>query len=186
MSTPYAAHRRALAEAQAWVMGRLRLGNPAQVLRSEELGACLSGYPEYWFWTETNIAEIAELIRQRHELVSLPNLERKYSGRILCCFYGRDTHMGEGEPASEGIIDYAYLPPWDTWFAVLDDLTETHILLAWIPEQLTELVENAISASATESISWLDEVVSGMWPIMGTPFESTRVNLTQVYAEISQ
>lgn len=84
-------------------------------------------------------------------------------GRILFVLANSDTAMGEGVPASDGIVDDAYLPPWDTWFAVLDldpatEFSVPHILLAWIPKPLEAQVQAAIDVSATQPIGWLTEV----------------------------
>lgn len=46
MTTDWHECRRALAEAQARVLKRLHLGNPAETLRSAELGLYLTDYPE--------------------------------------------------------------------------------------------------------------------------------------------
>lgn len=165
MNTDWHECRRALAEAQERVLKRLHLGNPAETLRSAELGLYLTDYPESWFCSPQNIAEIQNLIAARRQLVQGQTFPA--SGRILCAFYGWDTQMGEGNPASAGVIDDAYLPPWDTWFAVFPlayDNGEGRVLLAWIPADLTEAVQEAIEIAATQPIHWMDEaflVVSG-------------------------
>ncbi|WP_189008519.1 hypothetical protein [Deinococcus roseus] len=68
--------------------------------------------------------------------------------------------MGEGASASKGVIDDNYLPPWDTWFAFLSQLPEARLLLAWIPEALSEWVQGAIEVGANHPIEWLDVVVT--------------------------
>ncbi|MFC4637703.1 hypothetical protein [Deinococcus hohokamensis] len=65
--------------------------------------------------------------------------------------------MGEGEPASQGVIDEIYLPPWDTWFALLS-LEGSSLLLAWIPQVFEPMVEDARLVGATEPLAWLDDL----------------------------
>lgn len=160
MTTDWNEHRRTLAEAQAWVLARLPLGNPAVALRSSELGAQLTEYPNQWFHRPQNGLEIEKLIALRRQLLQGQEAESLAKGRILCAFAGWDTQMGEGVSASDGVIDDAYLPPWDCWFAVFQ-LAEYggtgQVLLAWIPDELVANVQNAMEVAATEPIHWLDE-----------------------------
>lgn len=160
MAIDWDIHRRALAEAKAWVTPRLPLGEPAANLRSVELGAHLTEYPYGWFHETQNGVEIEKLIAVRHQLMHGPKAESSPQGRILCAFAGWDTQMGEGVPASDGVIDDAYLPPWDTWFAVFP-LAEYggrgQVLLAWVPDELVAHVVSAMEVAATEPIHWLDE-----------------------------
>lgn len=75
-------------------------------------------------------------------------------GRILCVVGDQDAAMGEGTVESNGVIDDAYLPPWDTWFACVQ-AGDHRLLLAWIPASLVNAVQAAIQVAATEPIAWL-------------------------------
>lgn len=151
-----------------WVTQHFDPVRPATSLRSEELGQELSDYPNTWFCSKTNIYDIQALLARRQEILNTrEGSEKSKAGRILCAFYGWDTAMGEGTPASKAVIDDAYLPPWDTWFAVLPLVREgsdaEYVLLAWIPSELETLVQDAINVGATEPIEWLDIKSSGAW-----------------------
>ncbi|MFB9992087.1 hypothetical protein ACFFLM_08950 [Deinococcus oregonensis] len=146
-----------LSETQQWCQGRVDLNAPAQCLRSPELRP--HAYPDEWYYTQLYPQRIADLIRQRQGLLEMSSPSTELSGgRILCMLHYGDTAMGEGEPASQGFIDDAYFPPWDTWFAYLADVQSGGVLLAWIPAEFELLVEDAIAVAATEPICWLDAV----------------------------
>lgn len=173
MHSDWQAHRQALAEAQVWVMSRLHLGLPAEVLRSPELGTELLDYPDDWLYTQIRSDQVGALIQKRRRLLTKPLKPLQVKGRILCALDESDTAMGEGVPASGGVIDDTYLPAWDMWFAVLqltaqayESRPEKHqLLLAWIPDELVLDVQAAIEVAATEPIIWLDNAVKGSWHV---------------------
>ncbi len=74
--------------------------------------------------------------------------------------------MGEGTPVSGGVIDDAYLPPWDCWFALLSldpviEFSTPYLLLAWIPTELVPAVQSAIDVAASEPLAWLSDHFEG-------------------------
>jgi hypothetical protein len=148
----------ALNETQRWCRDRVDLDVPAQCLRSPELRP--PAYPDEWYCTQLYPQRIADLIHQRRELLkaSLPPAELP-RGRVLCLPHEGDTAGGEGELASQGFIDNAFFPPWDTWFAYLPDAHSGGILLAWIPSEFEMLVEGAMAVAMTAPIGWLDVVI---------------------------
>lgn len=150
-------------ETRSWMSPRLTAGNPAETLRSADLGACLEDYPSAWLYSELNANQIGQLIARRSALVVNQPAGLESQGRILFVLANCDLAMGEGVPASDGIIDDTYFPPWDTWFAVLEldpalEFSVPHILLAWIPEALAVQVQNAIDVAASAHLGWLDEL----------------------------
>ncbi|MFC6592334.1 hypothetical protein ACFP81_10240 [Deinococcus lacus] len=182
-------HRCALAEAQAWVTQRLPLGSPADTLRSRELGECLTGYPSEWTFGELKVDEVERLILKRAALLQSSPTPLLKAGRILCSLLARDTGMGEGAPASQGIVDDTYLPPWDTWVATVqtaDDLA----LLSWIPDELSPPIQSAIDISAHCCLDWLDEVVNrehcsdGPYRLSGDISASVRALLAEFLYEL--
>ncbi|MFC5599180.1 hypothetical protein [Deinococcus cellulosilyticus] len=101
---------------------------------------------------------IVRLIEKRHHLLPLSE-HGLIRGRILCVGEETDTAMGEGVPASDGLIDNNYLPPWDSWFAYLaGNEPSSGILLAWIPEPLEHKVQAALEVAATQPLIWLDQI----------------------------
>lgn len=125
-------------------------------LRSPELRP--EGYPDDWAYIELNPQEIEALIQKRSRLLQATG-EPAAKGRIVCAGEHWDTHMGEGVPASKGLIDDIYLPPWDTWFAYLPgEQPFDGVLLCWIPDVLVDQVQAAIDVGATEPLIWLDNV----------------------------
>jgi len=124
----------------------------------------LKDYPEAWLCNPLYAEQVENLMltRRQREVQRLPGTDN--SGRILVVLNGLDTGMGEGTPASNGVIDDAYLPPWDTWFALIvysehknHPYSPESILLAWIPAELTSVVQCAIEVAASQPIRWLDE-----------------------------
>ena len=163
MQGDWNAHRQALAEAQAWCALKLDAAQPATSLRSEALRP--AGYPEEWMYTVFHPDTFETVIQARRRLL-LTHITSRHSGRILCVFGDSDTAMGEGNPVSDGVIDDAYLPPWDTWFALLTldpkiEFSTPHLLLAWIPLELTHKVQRAIDVAASEPLAWLSDSFEG-------------------------
>lgn len=184
MTPDWTQHLRALAEAQTWATIRLDIAKPAESLRSTELGACLTDYPDGWFYNPQNLQEIPNLILKRRELLAeIVAFAQAPAGRILCAFYGWDTQMGEGVAVSDGVIDDTYLPPWDTWFAVFPlaevNSTEQYVLLAWIPDMLMHLVQEAMEVAATQPIAWLSDAVGGQWPVQSPGYLADIPNETR-------
>ncbi len=161
MPEDWKAHRQALVEAQAWCALRLDVAAPATSLRSAALRPV--SYPDHWEYGTMVPGEVMDVIERRRTVLG-PIAEPPSSGRILCILDQTDTQMTEGVPASDGVIDESYLPPWDGWFAMLPLHSENHLLLlAWIPAPLAERVQQAAEVSATTTITWLDEGFPPSW-----------------------
>lgn len=146
--------RTLLAQTQAWVTRRVDPSNPEHCLRTETLRP--ESYPTPWV-TGEHLSSWAESVAERRAqlLIGAENVGAHRGGRILCVLQEADTLMGEGVPASRGVIDDYYLPPWDTWVAFLP-FDPQGVLLAWIPSELVKDVEQARLVAATEPIAWLD------------------------------
>jgi len=65
---------------------------------------------------------------------------------------------GAAEVSSFGILDSINCPPIDTWF-YFDGV----FLLAWIPKQLVEYVNQGIEVNPELCISWLKEENSALY-----------------------
>ncbi|WP_027483127.1 hypothetical protein [Deinococcus pimensis] len=156
--TPGHPHLLALRQTRRWCHPRADLAQPAASLRSAVLRP--PEYPDAWSCTRLHPAWIEQLVARRAAL--LPETDHEDAvpaGRVLAVLEDADTHMGEGEPASRGVVDDVYLPPWDTWFAYLP-LGRAGVLLAWIPSAFEPLVEAARVVAATEPLAWLDDLPS--------------------------
>jgi hypothetical protein len=184
MNHDWQAHRQALTEARLWVAQHFDPIHPATSLRSKELGQCLPDYPEEWLYGVFHPQQINDLIEQRRQLLAEAGAAASLrKGRILVVLSDSDTAMGEGTPASKGVIDDAYLPPWDTWFALLPLRQGSYresVLLAWIPSVLETLVQNAIDVAASQHIEWLDAAPNGAWPVHPTDLTSHEGHLLQI------
>lgn len=168
MPEDWSAHRRALAEAQTWCALKLDLAEPATSLRSAALEPYTHQFSQDWQNVPDDISAL--IARRRQGLGAISELAVSGSpgpGRILCVLSHTDTQMGEGVPASDGVIDDCYLPPWDGWFGLLNVQTIHEdflsLLLAWIPYPLIERVERAAVVGATQSLLWLDSEWPPRW-----------------------
>lgn len=180
---PWEAHRQALAEAQMWVARHFDPAHPATSLRSEALGQSLREYPEEWLYGVFHPEQISDLIGQRRQLLTGKGAALSFrKGRILVVLSNSDFAGGEGTSSSKGVIDDAYLPPWDTWFALLPIMQAGEriefLLLAWIPSELEMLVQNAIDVAASEPIWWLDDASAS-----ATDLTSRRLGLLHAAAQ---
>jgi len=165
MPEDWNAHRQALAEAQTWCALKLDVAHPATSLWSAALEP--HSYPEEWLYGVFHPAMFEAVIQTRRQLLSThTSSHSRYSGRILCVFGNSDTAMGEGTLVSGGVIDDAYLPPWDCWLALLTldpeiEFSTPHLLLAWIPLELTHKVQGAIDVAASQPLAWLSDSFEG-------------------------
>ncbi|AFZ69352.1 hypothetical protein Deipe_3943 (plasmid) [Deinococcus peraridilitoris DSM 19664] len=133
----------ALWQTHAWCTSRLDGAPTTLTLRAPELRPPES--PEAWRYGELHPEWIAGLVKRRAALLARQQVPFDLlPGRILGVLSHADMDIGEGAPASNGVIDNIYLPPWDTWFAFVSFDT-TGMLLAWIPAPLEALVESARS-----------------------------------------
>ena len=163
MPEDWNAHRQALAEAQTWCALKLDVTEPATSLRSAKIRP--AEYLEEWLYGVFHPAMFEAVIQTRRQLLST-HTSSKHNGRILCVFGDSDTAMGEGTLVSGGVIDDAYLPPWDCWFALLTldpeiEFSTPHLLLAWIPLELTHKVRRAIDVAASQPLAWLSDSSEG-------------------------
>lgn len=69
-----------------------------------------------------------------------------------------------------GFLDDDYMPPWDTWLAILPvpELSYgTHCLLSWVPEALADRIDGGIIVDPAESLSWCSISSNGKLIIHG-------------------
>lgn len=81
--------------------------------------------------------------------------EIKKEGKIFACKIDHTLIDGAAGESSEGILDDFNFPPIDTWFHYID-ARESAMLLAWIPDFFTALVNDGIDVNPEECIQWLD------------------------------
>jgi hypothetical protein len=70
-----------------------------------------------------------------------------YEGNILAFKIDETLNDGAAAVSSYGILDNSNCPPIDTWFYLAEE-GNTRVLLAWIPIQLVNYVEEGISVNA--------------------------------------
>ena len=93
-------------------------------------------------------------IKKEHIYSEAKN-EINREGRIFACKIDLTLIDGAAGEASEGILDDYNFPPIDTWFHYID-APESAMLLAWIPDFFTALVNDGINVNPEECIQWLD------------------------------
>jgi hypothetical protein len=177
MTDAWRPHARALAEARVWCAAHHDPTRPAATLRTPALAP--PGYPQDWLYGAMFPDRIDALIVRRRFLLGDTTTATAAPGRILCILGDEDLAMGEGTALSRGVIDDAYFPPWDTWFACLPR-ARSALLLAWIPADLERDVQAAIDVAATEPIAWL----TGPLPTYNPAWQSIRDLLTDARAAL--
>jgi hypothetical protein len=76
-------------------------------------------------------------------------------GRILRHNFRETTYTCTPKERTDGFFDELDLPPWDLWIAVRND-ADDNVLYSWIPQQLINLVNRGVQASAEGNIFWIE------------------------------
>lgn len=85
------------------------------------------------------------------------------AGRILAFNPDFSLFDGAAEAASDGFIDWANIPAWDTWICyvvepepVLQPLSNSwsSYLLSWVPPELVAAVDDAIDVNPEQCVLW--------------------------------
>ena len=87
------------------------------------------------------------------------HLEPMAAGRIMAFRPYLTLSHGTEEHASDGFLNAACGPPWDTWLVLRSTDTtrnEGPELLSWVPQPLVDLVDEAIRINIEECIYWHD------------------------------
>lgn len=92
-----------------------------------------------------------------HPATSFPDLR---GGRLMVYFPDGDLSDGAAEQETDGFFDVYNTPPWDTWVSYFNNRRpELHgcdrYLLAYIPQQFVQWVDNGIIVNPEECILWL-------------------------------
>jgi len=100
------------------------------------------------------------LAQHKHNVTGSTSLRM---GRLLYFAPGLSIFDGAAMVVSGGFFDEETFPPSDTWIAYLKEKTDHKghppgYLLSWVPEQVINLVEDAIVVDPTESIRWAASV----------------------------
>lgn len=154
MTDPFA---RRLEEAARWCASRLDVNDPARSLRSAELAPpdC-----EDWLQRVDAVAERrAELLQHRAEATSA------LDGRLLVFDPGQSLSDGAAEVETGGFFDEDNTPPWDTWVSYVEEHPQRpdawtrldSYLVCWIPAELADLADRAISVNPEGCLLWADE-----------------------------
>lgn len=148
-----------LAEAKRWCQLKVDPSDPVHCLRTPALSPAGSTALESEHPLPKEAVEV--LVSKRRELLDPVEGEtppEEIQDRILLVFLDQDTGCGEGLLASDGVIDAAFLPPWDTWLAWIPIPYREPVLLSWIPSPLLMQVQKAMNVSASQCLCWLEDV----------------------------
>ncbi len=149
--------RVSLAEAIAWCTRIPKPWNPKTSFRSSNLA-----------YAELDIASRVELVNKVIEARrfflndrSIMPAQSLAGGRLLVTYPDINMRNGMEETESEGFVNYANVPGWDTWVTFIEESgTRKHysFLLSWVPAEFLEIVDVATDMSPEESIDWIDRV----------------------------
>lgn len=81
-----------------------------------------------------------------------------YTGRLLAFFPNLNMNDGVTKTVSNNYLDYGGYPPWDTWiYYLLDEQIQSNHshIIAWVPPQFVEVVNDSIEISPDDSLAWL-------------------------------
>jgi hypothetical protein len=95
--------------------------------------------------------------RRRRLLATAPN--GRPPGQVLVCEFNMSISSGESEYVTDGFFDVDDRPPWDTWICVLGVTiageADQAVLLSWVPEPLTAIVNEGIEENPYGCIYWV-------------------------------
>jgi len=158
MNTPLTS---SLQSVRAWISTRPANWNESQ-FRTTELQP-LEGKDEYnrifgasTFALEEVRAVILRTIENREKITQgyLGNVNA--DGRILCHNFRETTYTCTPKEKTDGFFDELDLPPWDLWIAFTNDAVD-NVLYSWVPQELFDLVDRGVQASAEENIFWVED-----------------------------
>ncbi len=142
-----------LARMMAWCEPRVNAADPRGCLRSQRLQPRVleSGYADA-------VRGVALLRGHRTQVHASTVLS---GGRLLVYYPDADLADGGGELKSGGYLDVHNTPPWDTWVALVTDLSAHRNrqmqLISWVPDAFISGVQLGIEIHLDESLVWLDE-----------------------------
>ncbi|BDD04762.1 hypothetical protein [Aureibacter tunicatorum] len=99
------------------------------------------------------------LLKRKSLLINDNNFDKSfYRGKYLLYYPSFSLMDGGSEAASDGFFTYAHEPPSGLWVHFTIDRIKftdlTSVLVSWIPEELVELVELAMSVDASYCLEW--------------------------------
>jgi len=158
-----------LAETMAWCAARTSRGTPRSALRTPALRPFIP--LENRCDGEQTAVDVERLVRERahllHQAHAYPHAPAHdlAGGRLLFSAPDYGFVDGASEYDSQGFIDIADTPPWDTWLwfvqesKVSTDFYDCHIV-SWVPLEFVAYAEAGIRVSFVDNISWATKVNS--------------------------
>lgn len=148
-----------LAQTIFWCASRVDKENPATSLRTPGLRPRV---------LEENRSSAVETVAQARELYGGVDCRNSSlsddlgGGRLLVYFPNLDLFCGAAEQETDGFFDVNNVPPWDTWVAyrqdeVKGDSFDTEYLIAWVPPEFVNLVDDGINVNPEQCIMWLSD-----------------------------
>jgi hypothetical protein len=138
------------------------------LFRSEELS------PHYYYYEipeSGKLSAIDRIISTRSALLSesginlIPVSELHHYGRIMV--FDPDSTVVDGAPEAESAcyVDIGDTPPWDTWLALGEQLTQINFykpghdinaafLIAWVPESHYFYANGALEVACMDNFAW--------------------------------
>jgi hypothetical protein len=142
-----------IADTVAWCRAHLDPRRPQQCLRREETHPRVLERDYF-----TAVSMVAS--PRRHRIRNEKEERSLAGGRVLVYFPDEELADGAAEVESEGFFDANNAPPWDTWFAMVEDAgrrARNPYLLAWVPDELIHLAQRGIEVNPEECILWLKD-----------------------------
>lgn len=90
-------------------------------------------------------------------------------GRLLIVNWRASLFDGACSPITHGFLDDDCMPGWDTWVRVvsLDESQTSHGLVCWIPPEMVQPVNDAITIEPAQCMSWLQPDSEGKLNLTG-------------------
>ncbi|MCZ6816636.1 MAG: hypothetical protein O7F76_08030 [Planctomycetota bacterium] len=116
------------------------------------------------------IAERRRLLTET-STVSVYECQHLSVGRLLAYYMGYSLHDGMASHETAYFFDIEDTPPWDTWVdfvtvprcptktdvSSLKPIELDELLIAWIPPEYTELVQQGVDTQPLEILNWVDD-----------------------------
>jgi hypothetical protein len=159
-----------LRDAQQWGGTRADPAQPRACLRSGLLPRLWSAEPEPFLLGDPTREDLVDwVINDRRSRVALQTeTDTEHRGRLLAYWPDDEDFCGVSETESQGFLDSASAPPWDTWVALLYDASarSSHYwgtaLIAWVPDVFVPAVEAGILVHPMDAVAWLDGAPSSL------------------------